>query len=75
MISITAEKAHLVYNPVAVLWSDEKPEGALRKKTRGNNLYYAVFCPGRPEERLRSSTVIRLVARVPGRPRVWERVS
>lgn len=32
MKSITAEKARLAYTPVAVLWSDKKPEGALRIK-------------------------------------------
>jgi uncharacterized protein (DUF169 family) len=30
MRSIVAEKARLAYKPVAILWSDEKPEGALR---------------------------------------------
>lgn len=32
MRSIIAEKAHLTYKPVAVLWSDTKPEGALQIK-------------------------------------------
>jgi hypothetical protein len=32
MKSITAQKARLAFNPVAILWSDTKPEGALRIK-------------------------------------------
>ena len=32
MRSIIAEKAHLAYKPVAVLWSDKKPEDALQIK-------------------------------------------
>jgi uncharacterized protein (DUF169 family) len=32
MKSITAQKARLAFNPVAILWSDTKPEGALQIK-------------------------------------------
>jgi uncharacterized protein (DUF169 family) len=33
--SITAEKLRLDHEPVAILWSNEKPEGALQIKSQG----------------------------------------
>jgi Uncharacterised ArCR, COG2043. len=35
MKSVTAEKLRLDHEPVAILWSDEKPEGALQIKSQG----------------------------------------
>ena len=46
MKSITAEKLGLAHEPVAILWSNTLPEGALRIKPHGQSLHYALFCAG-----------------------------
>jgi uncharacterized protein (DUF169 family) len=43
MKSITAKKAGLVYQPVAILWSDIKPEGALQIKPGGRSCIMPFF--------------------------------
>ena len=43
MRSITAEKLRLEYGPVAILWSDTKPEGALQVKPHGQSCIMPFF--------------------------------
>jgi uncharacterized protein (DUF169 family) len=43
MKSITAEKLRLDYGPVAILWSNEKPEGALQIKPHGKTCIMPFF--------------------------------
>ncbi|HXX54477.1 MAG TPA: DUF169 domain-containing protein, partial [Methanoregula sp.] len=43
MRSITAEKLNLAYDPVAVLWTDAKPEGALQIKPHGHGCIMPFF--------------------------------
>jgi len=43
MRSITAEKLRLANNPVAILWSDERPEGALRIKPHAQTCIMPFF--------------------------------
>jgi uncharacterized protein (DUF169 family) len=43
MKSITAEKLKLDYEPVAILWSDTKPEGALQIKPHAQTCIMPFF--------------------------------
>ncbi|HXX54560.1 MAG TPA: DUF169 domain-containing protein [Methanoregula sp.] len=43
MRSITAEKLNLAYDPVAVLWTNKKPEGALQIKPHGHGCIMPFF--------------------------------
>jgi uncharacterized protein (DUF169 family) len=43
MKSITAEKLRLDYGPVAILWSDSKPEGALQIKPHAQTCIMPFF--------------------------------
>ena len=43
MKSITAEKLGLAHEPVAVLWSNTKPEGALQIKPHGQTCIMPYF--------------------------------
>ena len=43
MKSITAEKLGLAHEPVAVLWSNTKPEGALQIKPHGQTCIMPFF--------------------------------
>ena len=43
MKSITAEKLKLTYDPVAVLWTNKRPEGALRIKPHGHGCIMPFF--------------------------------
>ena len=43
MKSITAEKLRLDYEPVAILWSDTKPEGALQIKPHAQTCIMPFF--------------------------------
>lgn len=43
MKSLTAEKAGLAYEPVAILWSNTFPEGSLRIKPHGQTCIMPFF--------------------------------
>jgi uncharacterized protein (DUF169 family) len=43
MKSITAEKLRLTYEPVAILWSDRKPDGALQLKPHAHSCIMYLF--------------------------------
>jgi hypothetical protein len=43
MKSITAKKLGLDHEPVAILWSNTKPEGALQIKPRGQTCIMPFF--------------------------------
>ncbi len=43
MKSITAEKLRLDYEPVAILWSNTKPQGALQIKPHGQTCIMPFF--------------------------------
>jgi hypothetical protein len=43
MKSITAEKLRLDFGPVAILWSNVKPEGALQIKPHGQTCIMPFF--------------------------------
>ena len=75
MKSITAEKLGLAHEPVAVLWSNTKPEGALQIKPHGQTCIMPLFCTGGNEGKDRRFRPGELwLSRRPGRAWVRERV-